>query len=367
MKAQQILLQLFKSLPKYSPFFSTTVPIVSLSLSISTVTATTSVPHNLLVGQTVNITGAIIKNPIVSLTQIDNVATAVTQFDHDLTEGFNAMVEITGANQTDYNGNKELLTVPNRRTFTFKIANNPVTPATGTIFLVENDRSINPYTGIKIITSVPTSTTFTYMISSSAPNNPTGQIKANTGLRIGGAMSVDKADEWYSKQPKGVYWMFVVLNDRTASKDRYAQDDATATTPIGTRFRQRVITPFTCYVFAPMPDDTTTEGVSGRFVRDTMEDVFYALCKSLLRVRFQTEFYELEWSQVTFVNHGFFSYNQAYYVHQFSFESTFDIVFEDTVEPDENVAWRDIELDFQRLTDDYIISHMAINLDDVPL
>src|ERR1700743_633222 len=136
MKAEQILLQLFKKLPQYSPYFSTITTITSLVLNTNIVTATTANPHNLILGQSVNITWAIIKNPIVSLTQVPTdeggyIATGITQFDHDLTEDFNENVEIIGADQSDYNGTHPLLTVPNRRTFTFSVMGNPITPATG--------------------------------------------------------------------------------------------------------------------------------------------------------------------------------------------------------------------------------------------
>lgn len=367
MKLQQILLQLFQTLPKYSSLFSTNVNITSLSLTGLTVTATTASPHNFITGQIVNIQGAIIRNPIVSLLQIDNIAYAETQLDHDLTENFNDTVEIMGANQSAYNGTHDLLTVPNRREFTFSVTGNPVTPATGTIFLNEVGRSINPYNGLKEIT-VLTPTTFTYAIASSLYSPPTGSIVASTGLRIGGALSIDKAVEWYSKQGTDQYWLFVVLNSRTANKDRFTDDDATSTTPRGTRFKQRVTMPFTCYVFAPLQDNTSLETVSGRAVRDSMEDVFYALCKSLLRKFFTVEnFSDCAWSAVTFTNHDFYDYNQAYYVHQFSFENVMDINFIDTVEPDTNVAFRDIDLSFERLQDAYVLATAQINLDDVPL
>ena len=367
MKAQQILLQLFNKLPQYSNFFSTTISIQSLVLSGTTVTATTNSPHGLVINQTVNISGAIIQNPISSLSQTDNIALGETLYDNDLTEGFVPNVTLYGANQTAYNGTFPLLNVLNRRQFTFPVTGNPVTPATGSIFLVENERTINPYNGIKLITGVPSSTTFTYEISSTIFNNPIGTIIASKGLRIGGAMSYDKASEWYSKQSINEYWLFVVLGDSTASKDRYNQDDAVSTTPPNTRYRQRIITPFTCYVFAPSRDDTSIDGVNGRAVRDNMEDVFHSLCKSLLRVKFQTEFSETDWAEVMFTNHGFYGYNQAYYIHQFSFETTYDVTFDDTVSPSDNVAFRDIEIQFQRLQDSYIIATLGINLDDVPL
>lgn len=368
MKASQILLQLFKNLPRYTDYFSKIIDIQSLTSSMNVATAITVQNHGLAVGDVINITNAFIKNPIVSLVQVNNVATAITQYDHDLTEGYNFDVLIEGAVQPEYNGTHSLLTVPNRRTFTFKISGNPSSPALGTIFLIEKDRTVNPYVGLKIITSVPSVNVFTYNISSQVYSPAFGDdINALTNIRIGGALSIDKAEEWYSKQLQNDYWLFLVLGDRSASKDRFDPDDAIATISSGTRFRQRVVLPFTCFVFAPLRDDTSLEGVNGREVRDNMEDIFYSLCKSLLRLKFTSEFYEIPFAQTVFVNHGFYSYNQAYYVHQFSFESTLDIVYEDTVEPDDNVAFRDIEINFQRLTDDYIISNMKINLDDVPL
>ena len=368
MKASQVQLKLLEKLPKYSSLFSSNLEIVSLTRSGSTATAIASEPHGLYVGAMVNITGAIIKNPIISLTRIGNIATAITEYDHDLTEGYNATITVQGADQPEYNGEYALKTVPNRRTFTYQIEGEPVTPASGTIFLYEVDRSINPYNGLKAVTEVPSPTVFKYSITPNVYSPAAGEINGSWNMRIGGAMSLEKADEWYSKQGKGKFWLFVVLSDRSASKDRRTEDDAVATTPTGTRYQQRVIAPVSCYVFAPLLDDTTPDGVNGRKLRDTMEDVFFALCKSLLRTKFETEFSSgNDWSELMFVNHGFFHYNQAYYIHQYVFENTFEITWDDTIDPSDNVAFRDIELDFQRVDDDYILAHAAINLDDVPL
>jgi hypothetical protein len=367
MKLEQLLIQLFSELPKYTSYFSSPLAIQSLTYSAGVVTATTSTPHNFVVNNTLNITGAAIQNPVISLTRVNSIATAVTQYDHDLTEGYNDTVTISGADQVGYNGEKKLLSVPNRRTFTFLVGNTVITPATGTIFLIEVDRVYNPYNGVKLITSVPTPTTFTYAVSQDVFSPPVGEINLSAGLRIGGALSIEKAIEWYTEQNSNEYWLFVVLDDISASKDRFSLDDAVATTAEGNRYRQRVITPFKCYVIAPLIDDTSILSVSGRYVVDSMRDVFYSLCKSLLRVRIPSGFSESVWSEIMFVNAGMVTYNHAYYVHQFSFEATFDITLPDTVEPSYNVAFRDLEIDFQNITTGDIISMMDINLDDQPL
>ena len=42
-------------------------------------------------------------------------------------------IKISGAAQTDYNGVFRVETVPSQDTFTYTVANSPVTPATGTL------------------------------------------------------------------------------------------------------------------------------------------------------------------------------------------------------------------------------------------
>ncbi len=66
--------------------------------------------------------------PIKSLTQAANVATATTNIPHGLVVG--NVISIAGANNANYNGSFTVASVPSTTTFTYAIANNPASPDT---------------------------------------------------------------------------------------------------------------------------------------------------------------------------------------------------------------------------------------------
>jgi hypothetical protein len=73
---------------------------------------------------------------ISSIIQSAGVAT-VTSIEHKLK--VNSMITITGANQPEYNGLKRVVSIVDADTFTYAIASDTISPATGTITAVEGD------------------------------------------------------------------------------------------------------------------------------------------------------------------------------------------------------------------------------------
>jgi hypothetical protein len=82
-------------------------------------------------------------------------------------------------------------------------------------------------------------------------------------------------------------------------------------------------------------------------VRDDAEDLFRPICRSLLFSAFDSGLHVGEQSPLQFVQHGFSSYNTAFYIHAYQFEQTVDLTFDDTVGYDLDVAFRDITLDIK--------------------
>lgn len=359
MKAEDIIRQLQIALPKATNAFSDEIDIISLTSSGTTATAVTSSPHNLTTGDYVNVMGALTPNIITELTSADDVATAVTTDWHDLTEGWQQTVEITGADQAEYNGTNNLLTVPNRKTFTYEISGSPVSPATGTpIFWYNFPIGYNGWKEVTVIDS----TTIEYDLERPFGSPAAGTIKMQTKARISGAVSVEKAADSYTKQNDGKLWGFIVLSDMVANKSRTTRDDDIITVGKGEAYRQKIIHPFTIYVMVP-----ATSTISSRAQRDSMEELLIPICSSILRVKFPTGFTEDPFSGVVFSNHGFYAYNNAVYIHQFAFETQGWIVYDDTSSPDYNVAFRDIFVDYIKLTDDGILMTQHVNLDEEPL
>lgn len=346
MKAQAIINQLAIALPNFSDKFTTNFDITSLTRSSTTVTATTSVAHGLVVGKQVNIVGAKTPITITSLTRAGAIGTLVTGADHDMTEIFSTSVELSGAVEAEFNGTFTILTVPNRRTITFTMADSGPTTATGSPLLLNGTSYLQQYNGLKEITAVPSTTTFDYEVTDATLFTPAaGTIKAKTDPRITGAVSVERIVESYTKKEVDEYWAFVVLGDVFASKSRKIESDATDNQQRGNEFRQQTIQPFSIIVVAPVKQE-----IAARAVRDDMEVIFRPICRSVLFKAYDSQLFVGAQNPSQFVDHGFLAYNTAVYIHGFNFESVADITFDDTVGYDDDVAFRDI------------ISNMTIDL-----
>lgn len=363
MKAEDILKQIQLRLPRVTNLFSDTLSITSLTYSGGVVTATTSAPHGLSIGHVVTITGAKTPINITNLTYLDGVATATTATRHDLTEGFqngigtyNPLVEVDGATEAEYNGANPLLSVPNRTSFTYSVTGTPSSPATGTPKLLESFST--GYNGAQTVASTPDSTTFTYNITE-APNSPaSGTILVHKSVRASRSINIERTLEAYTKKDTGELWLFVVLGDATSSKNRNIESDAVDTQGAGTEFRQRIILPFSIYVFFP-----TSGQIAGAEARDQIEDIRPFIFKSVLGLKLNENLSSETTYKIIYEGDSFAAYDGAIYVHQFDFSTITDIVDEDTVDPDFSVAFRDIGLNF---LDEFGTVELTanVNLDD---
>lgn len=88
---------------------------------------------------TIDATITSINQSISSLTRSGQTVTATTASDHNLAS--NIEIEISGANETEYNG-IQTITVTGSDTFTYVISGTPATPATGTLELDYGGASI---------------------------------------------------------------------------------------------------------------------------------------------------------------------------------------------------------------------------------
>jgi len=361
MKASDAIIQLQAVLPTVTDDFSTQIALTSVTPAGTTATATTATTHSFIVGSVVNISGTLAPVVIDSITRSETVATATTATPHDITEGFQDSVTISGANESEFNGTFPLVSSINRQTFAFTVPDSGATVGTGSM-LLEDPPTPFGYNGLKTITAVPAANQFEYELPLALTEPAVGTGVVHSDIQVTGAISIDRAIDMYTKQDmQESLWAFVVLGDTIASKDRNTKNDATTSAAPGSDRRQQIYQTFSVYVFKP-----TTEDTSGRESRDDMEDVMVALFKSLLYWSAPSGLLSQNGMGVVFVSHGFEQYNTAFYVHEFQFQLLSEVTRNDTIDPDFNVAFRDISLTMQtsfgteQLTAD-------IDLDDVPL
>lgn len=369
MKAADIVTQLALRLPLYTSLFTENTPVTSLSRSGSVVTANCGDAHNLEPGDRVAIVGAVEVIPIGTLTRSGTTGTLVTDTDHDLTNPIAATITISGATEPEFNGTFPRLNVSNRRTITFEMADSGATVATGSPVLEGAESYLRRYDGSYAVLEALTDVGFTFQNSVTSLPDPIGSaIQARAKARVASAADAERALAAYTKQEIDKLWAFVVLEDVLASKSRNVQSDATDNIQKGSEFRQQIIQPFSVFTVTP-----TSNQISASAARDQAEDVFLAICRSVLSHQFDSNLFVAATQGPTqFVSHGTFRYDSAVYVHAYSFQQTVDLTFDDTVGHSDDVAFRDLDLVIQPdLSEDQPATQgtmtASIDLDDVPL
>jgi len=363
MRASDIVNQLAVKLPSLVDDFTKNSDVVSLTRSGTTVTVTTASDHSLSIGNSVNIVGA--RTPIIisSIDRVGIIATMVTASDHDITKtaGFEN-VEIEGATEPEFNGTFKLLSVPNRRIITFQVIDSGPLSATGSPLLINGENIFNTYNGLRQVTAVPSTVTFEYEVTNSGLFTPaSGTISAKTTPLISSAVNFDRILSSYTKQVTDDTWLFVVMGDAIAHKNRNITVDSTDNLQRSHYFNQRITQALSLYLFIP-----ATNEIASRQARDRAEELLLPICQSILFARFDSLLTARFVNPLQFDDHGFHSYNTSFYVHRYTFEETLQMTFEDTVGHDPDVAFRDISLTMgldigtETFTTD-------INLDDVPL
>lgn len=368
-KISDIVTQLQTQIPRRTSMFSNTVGISTITSTGTTATVTTTVPHQLETGAYVNITGTKTPITISSLTRVGTTVTAVTATDHDLTEGYQDYVEIQGATEAGYNGQFTDFTVPNRRTFTYEVDTTPTTPATGTPLLTNG--SAYGYNGRYEITKTG-ATTFTYTLEASLPNAAVGTGVLKLPPRIAGI--IDKAsgvEAYFSKykdasnnriSDNAEAWMFATIEDSFMSKSRETTTDAISTTLTQGDFNLPLLTRVIVYVFYPVANRK-----SPRIARDEMQDLLPYVTQSLFRLKLPSTLAVGETSPMSFVGHGFNEFLKPVYIHQFVFELQEEMSYDDGIDADFNVAFRDISMDIEEIDGVRVVMEAEINLDDEPL
>jgi hypothetical protein len=150
-----------------------------------------------------------------------------------------------------------------------------------------------------------------------------------------------------------------------ANKSRHTNTDADKTRGSGNDPYQKIIESFKFYVFA-----NTKNEIAARQARDLMDDIRNYLFKSIMGFKPPTNLESGKINGLTYVNDGVFSYSDSFYIHQFEFQSFVDVIFDDTLKINGDVAFRNIDLEFidPLVSDgDDLIMTANIDLDEEPI
>ena len=364
MRAADIVTQLATLLPVLEDGFTSNVTVASITRSSTVMTAKCLSQHGLEVGHSVLLTGALTPIAVSTLGRSGVVGTLVTAADHDLTEEISTSITLSGATESNFNGAFDVLTIPNRRTVRFTMADADSESSSGTRILENGASYLNSYDGLYAVTSVPSDTDFTFIHPDTGLAEPVGSMQARMRVRIAAAITAQRATDLYTAHLEDEYWLFVVLDGVAASKNRLIDSDGIDNTPRGARFRQQLVEGFSVLLFMPVSDELAAESA-----RDVAGDLFRSISRSLTFSAFDTQLSVGVQNTVQFVGHDILTYNGAVYVHGYQFQQVADLLFEDTVGADLDVAFRDISLTLAPVFDGEVGSETSfdLNLDDTDL
>jgi hypothetical protein len=359
MKLSDVVTQLALLLPGYTDKLSSVLSISSITVSGGVATIVTSTPHGLLDGEVITVADVETLTSIISVSKNGNIYTFTTGTDHDLTSTWpeHATVTLSGFTDGAWDAAFTLTGVPNRRNFKVRSANGlPVLSGSEVLHEIRVD-GVN---GRQIITLVNT-TTFTYSGSFLDGDYLGGSF--NAGVRVAGSVTLERADEQYTKQLTDKLWAFVVMRDAEVSKDRHSLSDATATRATGDDMRVRLIDGFSVFYFMPTSDD-----IMGVVAMDVCRhDLLLPTLKSVFGARFDTGLSGEADFRTVLTGHGFVKYNRAFLVYGYEFEFVTDLTNDDAVNQGDTRAFRDIDY-IQLVGGDDTVNMIAdIDLDDEPL
>jgi len=356
-KLSDVVAQIQAVLPKYTDYFSRTLDIEGISVSANVATITTEKTHDLITGEGMTVSDVGVETELASVSQDGLTFTFTTVTDHDLTLNRHENVTLTGFTDSNWNDSFTLLDVPNRRAFKIQ-STNTIPTLNGTDYLQEarvdgiNGRHSITVTGVNA---------FTISGEFISGNYSGGAVK--TAVRIAGAVTVERAIEQYTKQNTDDLWLFVIMSDVETSADRHTNSDARLTSPAGTSIRMRSLDGFTLVLIKNVADDITANSA----LDIARHDLLRPILKSVYGARFSTGLSgEADWKTVS-LGHNFVDYNRATFVYAYSFESPYDIIDNDAVEPGDSRAFRDVDYTHSIGGDDTTDMTVNINTDDQPL
>ncbi len=321
----------------------------------------TAVAHGLTAGEEIGLSGGLFPNQIASVViNSDGTSTIETEFEHDLTEKVlsNDPGTIELQNMGDpWDGTHTLDTVLNRQFFDILTPDGAAAPSLGQ--LVE-DRTAG-LIGIHTINSV-TANTFT-IIFEDVPPFPDGalqDVEVVSGYRIYSAADSERAAKVYTKMAEGKFALFLIMNDVEVSKDRYASNDSIATYTTANFGRQTILQNFSTLVFIPTDDGDMSGGIAQNLAYG---DIYLQLYSVLYGKRFPDPASSIQYLTVN-NGHGPATYTTAYYTHAYEWQTPSVLTFDDGINIQPDVAFRDI---YQTIENDSKDMTLHIDLDKDPL
>lgn len=332
MKLSDLIRHTQKLMPNYTKYFSEELKVTSLTAEENICTVITENEHNFASGDLFTLQGAKVINEIVSLTQYRGIGTLVTRFSHQVTKnsplrvGDSTHIEISGANEEEYNGKFLIMGIPNDNVIEFSIDDTAPYQATGNP-IIKEDAYAN-FNGRQRVSEVIDANTFKFELPyNPATNIATGEMTINTGIRISGDFNVQNAIKAYEEQGQNELWGFLVLDGANVSKSRTNGTDAISTFAKGVSSSLSLIQDVSFFVFVPTADNYCWVDEV-----DLMQELRPAILKTLHNARFKSGVFD-EDCYLSFIgDNPVDTDGTAYSIYQYKFQTTLNIYNEDGIE-----------------------------------
>ena len=361
---RDIVTHLRTYLPAVTDLFHDTITTSSASVA-GGVVSINAVGHGLIVGQTIIVVNGLYEN---SLDSVDFDEDTTTRFgtvdEHDLVAPTlpddPQTVTLSGIG-APWDGEHQIDNIPNRNCFEIATpAGETIAPDISTGLLIE-ERSAG-LGGLQTVATVPGVDDFTIDVPDTVPSLPTGnilQLEILTGVRVVGAADYARAEAVYAKQANTDPYLFVIMSDASASKDRHTNNDSIASFSAQDLQKQTILQNFTVACFIPTAEDDTA-GFNAQ--SEAYNTIFQALLNVLYGFRFDDPTSAQQYVTVT-VGHGpgINATNSAYYAHVYDWQIPTVITFEDGFSQAPTVAFRDIASTWGLFADD--MAQLSVNVD----
>lgn len=359
MKLLDVVTQLSILLPKFTDKVTTVFGISSISVSSNVATITTSSAHGITTGLAITLANVEIQTPITARSQDGTLFTFTVNPAHDLTFGWADHENITLSGFTDsvWNGSFALKGVPNRFNFIVQSAESiPTLNGNEALHEIRSDGINGRFSATRVSATV-------FTITGTFLNGTYTGGTVNKGVRVAGAVTIERAIAQYTEQNVTDLWMFVVMNDAEVSKDRHTHSDATATKARGDDMRIRLIDGFTITIVV-----NTTNDITGTSAIDICRhDLLQPILRSVFGARFDTGLSSAPDFRAVLTGHGINSYTKAILSYTYEFEFVMDLTIDDAVNEGDTRAFRDLDYTQEIGGDDTPdMTVIPVNLDDSP-
>ena len=351
---QMVVNHIAEYLPRINSSFCDNINLASVVCSGGdTLTCTTSTAHGFSVNDAVMFTGGKTPNNIVSVAEYGDNVLFELENEHDFTTPNNVIKSepfpCVGFNESAWNTTLSIVEVPSK---TSVVVEYPLGISVIPTFLNAIGYEERPLSifGAQTITDVGSTTEFTVTLSN-VPPIPNGifvDVVANSGARVVAVDNFERANAIYADGNDGDLWLFVIMTDLDVSKDRNSFSDAVATFNIGGEMRLRMLQHFSTVVYFG-----TTDAISGASAQQlAYGDLFRDLLKVLYGFAgLSSEKDESDFATV-FAGHGTGVSNTSYYTQVYDWETPLDITVNSGFDMYEDVAFRNLVLDFGMFTSD---------------